>query len=688
MKKIWILLLFITIFSKIGFSQTDYPCENIKNWDWTLSTNYDYAYINGIGQVPLSSPFHTTSSADQTLSDIIKGKDYLPSEGWVLLRKVFGCPQQNIDTKFPHFILYNKYRGIIRLFIFNGSPFEYKEATVTLNVISGSNKTSLFAASEVIQMPNINYHNGNKESNDIVNYIENYYSAAWFVTDIPVTFDHLLDYTKDFTLRITLNSSVNSTVKLDSKFTIQTKSVVANAKPQKNGIYEFAKGTQDMISKVPSKTEFKKYFDEFKKFSGNTNGENKLKETADQMNKSIDNSSFEKFFLDLGGLAGKINTPIKAGLGLLNFFIGKSNKNAVSAVQLLPLVSNGEGTISGQINTTTNATSFPLQLPATNHIFQSNDINYDGLPMYDCPLGVISLESSPYTYAYGSYSKNTDSRGGFNYPLGDFWYYDEYTYYDKIAVSSPIILAHNVKSDTEIIDVQGQLIAKIPFPYNKENSRGLEIYNSINNGDYLLLDIKNEEKNKSYTYGTKIVDIEELRNQLLIVPSKVVADNNGRKETIPIDNYELFLKLIIKMKPTDPNAGQTPIFYVATYKISKGGYDMLPKDAKTLKINRYFTDCDCYDYSEKPAMKEIKYTIDGNILRIQNEYLKNGSYSLYILNVMGTTKTINSGTLNGRDEIILNLNKMEWAKRRHKFCVLRLYADECYPVRLKFRPLR
>lgn len=681
MKKICTFLLFISIFSYIGYSQGDYPCDNLKNWDWTVSTSYDYAYVNGIGRIALSSPFHTTSSADQTLTDIISGKDYLPSEGWVLLRKVFGCPKQNIDTKFPHFILYNKYRGIIRLFIFNGSPFEYQKAVVTLSLKYGSDKTSLFAPSEVIQSPNKEYHDGEKVSNDIVNYIENYYSAAWFVTDIPVTFDHLLDYKKDFYIRITVNSSINSTIKLDSKFTIQTKSVVANAKPQKNGVYEFAKGTQDMISKVPTQTEFKKYFDAFNRFTGQSNGEKRLKETANQMNNSINNNSFQNFFLDLGDFAGKINKPIKAGLGLLNFFIGKSNKNAVSAVQLLPLVSNGEGTITGQISTTTNATSYPLQLPATNHRFQSNDINYDGLPIYDCPLGVISLEESPAISAIKTYSKNTESHSGFNFPIGDFWYYDEDTYYNELALSGAVILAHNVQSGTEIIDVQAQLIAKIPYPYNANHNRGREIYNRINDGEYLLLDIKNEENNKSYMYGTKIVDIEDLKNQRLVIPSYVNSDNDGNRNTwfVPV---QLFLKVFIKMKPTDPNAGQTPIFYVATYEISGKSNKGFEKDGKTLRINRYFENCNCYDYSEKTNLKEIKYTIEGKYLKIQNEYLKNGHYYLFGLDY--SKLRFQSGKLVGGDMIYLeNLIPL---RKETDFYVLNLRADNCLSVTIKLRP--
>ena len=50
------------------------------------------------------------------IDDINMGEDYSPTEGWVLLKKDFGCSGGGID--YPYFILYNKYRGVIRLFMY------------------------------------------------------------------------------------------------------------------------------------------------------------------------------------------------------------------------------------------------------------------------------------------------------------------------------------------------------------------------------------------------------------------------------------------------------------------------------------------------------------------------------------------------------------------------------------------
>lgn len=679
MKKITAILFLSIAIINIAYSQTGHPCGNPQNWDWTSMSSYDFAYINGQGKVPLSSPFHTTASADETLTDIIRGKDFLPTEGWVLLRKVFGCPAQNIDTKFPHFMLYNKYRGIIRLFIFNGSSFEYQKAAITVSWDYGTNKTSVFAPSEIIQSPNHEYHQGTKVSNDIVNYVQNYYSAAWFVTDIPVTFDHLLDYTKDFYLRISVNSSINSTVNLKSVFTMRTQTVTTNASPPKNGMYEFAKETQDMLSKVPSQDQFKKYFDNFNQIVGSSKGEKELQNVASEMSKNIGQGGFQQFMSSAAGVASLMNGSIGAGLGLINFFMGKSNKNAVPAVQLMPLVSNGEGAISGEISTYTNATSYPLQLPATNHYFDSKTLNYDGLPIYDCPLGVISLEESP-TLSRREYMKTIASSGGFNWGTGDFWYYTEDAYYQELSLSSAIKLAHNVSSDTEILEIKAQLVAKSLYPYKADNKYSNEMYSRIDNGESVLLDKKDEADVKNFTYATKMVDIENLRNQKLVIISAVELDNDGRVTRSYIKT-PVYLKLFISMKPKDKNAGQTPILYIATYQISGTGTKGFGANGKTLQINKYFENCNCYKNiisTTKPVF-DINYALKEQALKIYNTELTDGQYKLYKMSGISAS-LIESGKFMGGDNIyikslvpssndiyILTLESEGYEKISHKF---------------------
>ncbi|SKC24236.1 T9SS type A sorting domain-containing protein [Alkalitalea saponilacus] len=58
-------------------------------------------------------------------------RDMYPSDGWVLLYRDFGTP--SIEQPWPHFILYNKFKGIVRLFFidFRITPQSYYAITLS-----------------------------------------------------------------------------------------------------------------------------------------------------------------------------------------------------------------------------------------------------------------------------------------------------------------------------------------------------------------------------------------------------------------------------------------------------------------------------------------------------------------------------------------------------------------------------
>ena len=83
-----------------------------KNWDWTDPNEYpDYFYISGKQPIPAVFPF-----TDVNLGVVTEYADYEPEDGWVLLFKDFGS--QRLPVKMPYMVLYNKYTGIMRAFIF------------------------------------------------------------------------------------------------------------------------------------------------------------------------------------------------------------------------------------------------------------------------------------------------------------------------------------------------------------------------------------------------------------------------------------------------------------------------------------------------------------------------------------------------------------------------------------------
>jgi hypothetical protein len=86
------------------------------------------------------NPFFDQSLNPTTFTlanDVVK--DFAPADGWELLYKSFGTPQQGVKT--PFFVLYNKYNGTVRVFanIINSGEFAYTAAGIKLSYFRPSN---------------------------------------------------------------------------------------------------------------------------------------------------------------------------------------------------------------------------------------------------------------------------------------------------------------------------------------------------------------------------------------------------------------------------------------------------------------------------------------------------------------------------------------------------------------------
>ena len=88
-----------------------------------------------------SSLSHSYASTGPAAADLnISGdRDILPSQGWVLVVRDFGSAETP-PTSLPYFILYNKYRGLLRLFYWSTLPvprFDHAAASLLQQQYSG-----------------------------------------------------------------------------------------------------------------------------------------------------------------------------------------------------------------------------------------------------------------------------------------------------------------------------------------------------------------------------------------------------------------------------------------------------------------------------------------------------------------------------------------------------------------------
>lgn len=108
----------IRLTEKLGSSR---PLENNDpnldpNWDWTQQswTTYFNNANGSIGSVTTLNPFIDGSQKIYGNVDVSKA-DMYPSNGWMLVSRDFGTP--TAANAYPFVILYNKYRGVMRVCI-------------------------------------------------------------------------------------------------------------------------------------------------------------------------------------------------------------------------------------------------------------------------------------------------------------------------------------------------------------------------------------------------------------------------------------------------------------------------------------------------------------------------------------------------------------------------------------------
>lgn len=185
-------------------SNGQYPNE----WDWTgVSTGYRYEInLNG-STYSIVPPFYPRNFNPGTLGydtdpfgNVDKftfafidnmspaDLDYYPSDGWELLYKDFGQPGS--EREFAYFVLYNKYSGIVRPFIYiltsEVSSFNRVVIKMKFKDLTDA-RTALMSHANPVMKSIKNFNPENYYA--VPDFYEIGNQGFWLYADFPVTFD-------------------------------------------------------------------------------------------------------------------------------------------------------------------------------------------------------------------------------------------------------------------------------------------------------------------------------------------------------------------------------------------------------------------------------------------------------------------------------------------------------------------
>ncbi|MDI9878525.1 hypothetical protein [Flectobacillus longus] len=210
------------------------------NWDWTTS-NW-YVYFNNasgsIGSVSTLNPFLDGSqkifgNTNPSLADMY------PNQGWMLVARDFGTSTD--ANTFPFLLLYNKYRGLLRVCVLNTSNVLATSQQIKLSFASASSYPNSFKFSST----RADLINGNATNNFSQSAVTFAGPQQWMVAEFNVQ-----GYSSNFDDFSAFNISVSDIVDQSLQLTGNI-SLDGSAQPQVGGM-SFWDGTKILSSFIAS----------------------------------------------------------------------------------------------------------------------------------------------------------------------------------------------------------------------------------------------------------------------------------------------------------------------------------------------------------------------------------------------------------------------------------------------------
>ena len=722
MKKL--IITFALLFIITSIKSQPAPCWWTPSWDWLITTNTNWQYYNGSLFVDMGTPFQNANPTS-SLTKIIDASDYTTSKGWVLFSKDFGCVGAPVTNQLPFFSLYNKFTGVIRYFFYNAnsSSSTINKSLVTMEWYNNQKTTSLFNHTNLYNETNDKFPKTTDQSLYPVN-IGNYAGGgAWYIADFTAHFDQntgrglngLDDLTKtgaDYKLLLKIYQVSNSNVTLNGTFQFNTEvsSFAQSPSPSvissgTNPTYQLLSDAKKFLGKVPSESDLKNIYTQFDAQIATLNAspviKGGIKGALADVQAVFQNNTFRNVLTTAASFAPPAGQIVSGAMALMDLFIDKPTQSTSSGgptfTYMAPTVSRGTIELNGTITTTGNQKDFTTQLPGVNHKYISGNVVYSGLPYYDCPLGVLNLESEPLlqkrshlkTMAFSQTTYFGEFRVA-NYPLANMmnlsycglntahlinpngtyawttirsqYFKEELDYY---KVDDNVKIAINDASGLNLEEIQYALVVELERDVNgnvifdalKEsvvfNEPPLGDYQGcILGGDYnygnpvnnqLIYNLVPQSTNITQTYDNPILD--QIKKGIYIV-SEIKGDKVSKYCTpfIPANQFKgttirapkgskIILKVLARLRPIDSQYEQTPVIITSSYELKTNSTKI-----ETDPIDNYYQN-NCYQES---LATDFNLIYNGNFTIPGND--QNGQYVNGMINGYRTITT--SGNIN------------------------------------------
>ena len=380
-------------------------------------------------------------------------RDNLPSQGWELIVYDFGLKLDGTysNVEHPHFILYNKYRGTLRVFYYlkeaNFVGHEYDVASVKLSFWGGDEgkQPSILNHMEEVPKPLDFYNKGQSEQTS--NALDNGQGSdlcdgMWMYADFVMAYDPCVcDYKYD-RLRVEIMAVNTADLKLTGDLSTSplTKSPTISPNPP-NGSANTTSPYKTAYKQVGKfGKEAKTYYKKGKDFR------DLLVNMADatppkKKNEILEYSKFAKDIPYLG-----------AAIGLVNLFLMEEEKEDKPSAQSVSF--NATVNITGSIDDYGSSEEVVFHVPGSDFGIASSNTKQNEVPLYNEPLGVVSLLKTPRIEFSHSRPQHVNGDGNFQpfAPLIGLPVVTEYSIEDDLE------LVVNPSSELELTEVKASVV--------------------------------------------------------------------------------------------------------------------------------------------------------------------------------------------------------------------------------------
>lgn len=351
---------------------------------------------NNVNATQIISPYSPNGNLNSNTIDLSITKDYLPEDGWELIAWDMGFDEDmNLDNPPAgnvHFILYNKYTSILRIFVAGKDNNAYNSARISINIISESINFNDIAQPSLLQDPN-NISGLDKHYSEPLISTSNFLNGLvsnWFYADFFINYDPCVCFYES-TINFNVQFVSNSTINISGDFNGQITQVDNGLGTTNNG-YSFK--TKDLIEggqKAYKKYEtLQKFIDDQEKADGIfQKPENLL--TAEEKKKKESFSRLNEFIASTDGLTSilKVVPYVGSALELVKFFVSKTKSTQQSTPT--PFAINAELNLKGNIVTVNDYINPRYYTPGSKNSNQSNN----QYPYYNEVLGFFNLLETP-----------------------------------------------------------------------------------------------------------------------------------------------------------------------------------------------------------------------------------------------------------------------------------------------------